>query len=447
MTSRFSHLLGRRLETSDRGVLLWIRWLFFLVLLFLFLYSLNDSTPNSQMLLRIGLLTAYALSNIAVTWATRKGFSLERWSVPIFLIDLVLVGLVLYNSVGPDMDLYLMCFLIIYLSALGRRVRDALPLALIVCALYGLLQIYRNPQIDFINPTFLLRFPFFLVFALFTSYLSQQAEEGRRKIEQMQDVQHLLAAELQKAMVELRDRQSMLVQAEKLSAMGHMAGALAHEIRNPLSVIVGYVEEILTQRPEEKTLLSILQTVRRSAQRCQDLMSNLLNFARRPREMETFLLKDALTETLALIRMSAKMTQVQCVLDVRTESTVTTWRGEIQQVFLNLMGNAVDAMPRGGTLTVVLEDELMNGERWVKVTIQDTGTGIPEDARDHIFEPFFTTKPRGKGTGLGLSIVRDIVQSCRGLIDVQSELHKGTTFTVHFPVDEPVAASTEAAPA
>ena len=239
----------------------------------------------------------------------------------------------------------------------------------------------------------------------------------------------------------------MLVQAEKLSAMGHMAGALAHEIRNPLSVIVGYVEEILTERPEEKTLMSILQTVQRSAQRCQDLMSNLLSFARRPREMETFLLKDAMTETLALIRMSAKMTQVQCVLDVRTESTITTWRSEIQQVFLNLMGNAVDAMPRGGTLTVILEDEMMNGERWVKVTIQDTGTGIPEDARDHIFEPFFTTKPRGKGTGLGLSIVRDIVQSCRGMIDVQSELHKGTTFTVHLPVDESVPAPAEATPA
>src|SRR4029077_12258963 len=180
----------------------------------------------------------------------------------------------------PDMDLYLMCFLIIYLSTLGRRVRDALPLALIACAIYALLQLYRNPQTDFMNPHVMLRFPFFLIFSLFTSYLTQQTEESRKKLAQMQDIQHLLAAELQKAMTELRDRQAMLMQAEKLTAMGHMAGALAHEIRNPLSVIVGYVEDLLLSRPPDETLTKILGAVKRSAVRCQELMNNLLSFAR-----------------------------------------------------------------------------------------------------------------------------------------------------------------------
>ena len=270
------------METSDRAILLCLRWLFFLVLLFLFLYSMDEvTTPTSQMWLRTGLLASYALSNIALmTWATRRGFSLMRWSMPIFLIDLGLIGAVLYNSVGPDMDLYLMCFLIIYLSTLGRQMRDALPVAIVACVLYGVLLFHRHPQADLMNPVLLL--PGFRSFSFpllcFTSYLSHKTEEGRRKIEQMKEVQHLLANELRQAMTELRDKQAMLLQAEKLSAMGSMAGALAHEIRNPLSVIVGYVDDILTELPPADTLKKILQAVSRSAVRCQDLMNNLLSF-------------------------------------------------------------------------------------------------------------------------------------------------------------------------
>src|SRR5579864_3230323 len=125
MIPLFAQFLTRRMEVSDRGILLSLRWLFFLVLSFLFFYSTNDPTPTTSYLARASLLVGYAFSNLAFTWATRKGLSVQRWSMPIFLIDLVLIGLALYSSIGPDMDLYLMCFLIIYLSTLGRQVRDA----------------------------------------------------------------------------------------------------------------------------------------------------------------------------------------------------------------------------------------------------------------------------------------------------------------------------------
>jgi signal transduction histidine kinase len=199
---------------------------------------------------------------------------------------------------------------------------------------------------------------------------------------------------------------------------------------------VGYVEDMLNQLPPPEVMTNALQSVRRSAVRCQDLMTNLLSFARRPKESELFLMKDALEETLTLVRMSAKMSQVQCLLDVRANPTLSARRSEIQQIFINLMSNAVDAMPRGGTLTVIIDEMASAGQRWVKVSIQDTGTGIPEEVRQRIFEPFFTTKPVGKGTGLGLSIVQDIVRECHGLLEVQSELHKGTTFVVHLPAQD-----------
>src|ERR1700689_3479308 len=114
------------IETTDRAVLLWIRWLFFLVLSFLVLYTYNDQATFSELWLKAGLLVFYAISNTLLMWATRANFKLERWSTRIFLVDVVLVSTSLYFAAGADTELYLLCFLIIYLSTLGRRVRDAI---------------------------------------------------------------------------------------------------------------------------------------------------------------------------------------------------------------------------------------------------------------------------------------------------------------------------------
>ena len=437
-----------RAPITDRAVLLWLRWLFFLVLSFLVLYTYSDHATLSELWMKIGLLAFYAISNTLLMWATRADFKLERWSMPIFLLDVVLVSASLYFSAGPDTELYLMCFLIIYLSTLGRKVRDAIPLALIASLLYGLFLFYRNPHINLLEPRLLLRFPFFLVLSLFTSYLSEQTDLQKQRIDRMKDVQTALAGELQRAMVDLRDKQSALIQAEKMTAMGHMAGALAHEIRNPLSVIIGYVNDLLENRPPEDPLVKPLAAVRRSAERCNELMENLLRFARRPKESEEFKIKDAIQEAMTLVRMSAKMSQVQCNLDSRADPILSARRSEFQQVMINLMTNAVDAMPKGGTITVVLEEEEAAGRHWAKISIQDTGEGIPLEIRRRIFEPFFTTKAPGKGTGLGLSIVRDIVASNQGVLEVNSEVHQGTTFVVRLPLTPPTtdAANTAGEP-
>jgi signal transduction histidine kinase len=271
--------------------------------------------------------------------------------------------------------------------------------------------------------------------------LSEQTDLQKQRIDRMKDVQTALAGELQRAMVDLRDKQSALIQAEKMTAMGHMAGALAHEIRNPLSVIIGYVNDLLENRPPEDPLVKPLAAIRRSAERCNELMENLLRFARRPKESEEFKIKDAIQEAMTLVRMSAKMSQVQCNLDSRADPILSARRSEFQQIMINLMSNAVDAMPKGGTITVVLEAEEAAGRQWAKISIHDTGEGIPMEIRRRIFEPFFTTKAPGKGTGLGLSIVRDIVASNQGVLEVTSEVHQGTTFVVRLPLTPPADAA------
>ena len=170
-------------------------------------------------------------------------------------------------------------------------------------------------------------------------------------------------------------------------------------------------------------------------------MENLLRFSRRPKDVEQFKAKDALQEAMTLVRMSAKMSQVQCNLDARADPILSGHRSEFQQIFINLMGNAVDAMPKGGTISVILEEETTAGRPWAKVSVHDTGEGIPPEIRKRIFEPFFTTKAPGKGTGLGLSIVRDIVGNYQGVLEIESEVHQGTTFVVRLPQSLPAADS------
>lgn len=422
--------LGRRYELTERAILLTLRWLFALILFLLLIYAPEGNSPS--LWVSVGVLGTYIASNAFLTWLTKR-YALERLVIPVFVADIALLCAALYTTIQPETDLYVMCFLIIYLSTLSRKAKDSLPLALAACLIYGLLLYHRAGMIPFMEASSLLRFSFLIVLALFTSYLADQTEQRKTKIQEMQKVQSLLAEQLQRTMVELRDKQAALIQAEKLTAMGHMAGALAHEIRNPLSVIIGYLEDLLDKPAEPEVLKMALNGALRSAVRCKDLMENLLNFSRRPRDSERFLLKDALQEAITLVKMSAKMSQVQCTFDVRANPLVEARRGEVQQIFINLMGNAVDAMPKGGNLTLRLEEEDLAGKEWVKATVEDTGSGIPESVREHLFEPFFTTKAPGKGTGLGLSIVQDIVQQAGGYIEVESELHKGTRFVVRLP--------------
>src|ERR1700690_4137228 len=139
--------MAGRTPITDRAVLLWIRWLFFLVLSFLVLYTYNDHETLADIWLKVGLLAFYAISNAILMWATRAEFKLERWSMPIFIVDVILVSTSLYFSAGADTELYVMCFLIIYLSTLSRRVRDTIPMAMIASLLYGLFLYHQHGNV------------------------------------------------------------------------------------------------------------------------------------------------------------------------------------------------------------------------------------------------------------------------------------------------------------
>jgi signal transduction histidine kinase len=242
---------------------------------------------------------------------------------------------------------------------------------------------------------------------------------------------------------EQAELQRQLVQSEKLAAMGLLSAGVAHEIRTPLSVIrlAAYdVREVLDGHDFRRASDQIaheaqeqLALIERNVMDCNRVIENLLQFAREAKHEPTWLDVNALLK--GCLTLAAKDIALQGVtVEERLDSALRVFAGEddLKQVFSNLILNAVQAMPDGGTLTLSASSE----SDAVVVSIADTGHGIPEELMNRIFDPFFTTKEPGKGTGLGLSICRKMIERMNGSIMVKSEVGKGTTFTVRLPVEK-----------
>ena len=423
----------RRYELSDRGVMFSLHWLVFLGLSFLAIYNGLESRSWKNIAAPLSITVIYVLANTLYTLFFKKQTERTLWGAAIFLIDVVLIGSALYYSVGLDADLFLICFLILYLSTLGRKVQDALLLSVVSGILYFWLLAHQNPNTNMFSAKILLRFPFFFILAFFTTYLSEDSERNRAKVVQLESEHAKLQKERDWVAKELDKKQAELIQAEKLSAMGHMAGALAHEIRNPLCVIIGYLSEMITEVPETSPHHKFLVTMERCANRCNLLVENLLRFSRLPKGEERFSINQTVVDALELARLGKKARKVQCKTEFEGDIWVVGRRSELEQVIVNLGTNAMDAMMDGGTLTVSARRETAADQDWLLIEVSDTGAGIPEALQKKIFDPFFTTKDPSIGTGLGLSIVRDIVRGYEGTLELYSKPGEGTTFKIRLP--------------
>ncbi len=232
---------------------------------------------------------------------------------------------------------------------------------------------------------------------------------------------------------ELVKVQSQMMQSEKLASIGRLAAGVAHEINNPLGGILSFSMLALEECPEDNPLRPNLEIVVKQTLRCRETVKGLLDFARQSTAAATVVEVNSIVDkTLSLLEKQSIFHDIQTVRkfapDVRL---VLIDPGQLQQVVVNIVLNAVDAMEETGVLTTETASAAQTGE--VLIRISDTGKGIPDDVLPFIFEPFFTTKRVGQGTGLGLSIVHGIVSRAGGKIDVTTS-PKGTTFTVRLPV-------------
>jgi PAS domain S-box-containing protein len=223
-------------------------------------------------------------------------------------------------------------------------------------------------------------------------------------------------------------------QSEKMSGIGQLAAGVAHELNNPLGVILGFAQALTRRISASDPNADPLRSIEREAIRCRNLVQNLLLFSREHKP--GFSLENPVTmlqSALSLVEAQAKVKRVEVRKEIAPDVPVVEMDGnQIQQVIINLCSNAMDAMPDGGVLTVGLGRE----EDRIVLRIADNGSGIPKEIREKIWEPFFTTKAAGKGTGLGLSLVYEIVHKHHGQIDLQSEVGKGTAFSIRLPFSQ-----------
>ncbi len=231
-----------------------------------------------------------------------------------------------------------------------------------------------------------------------------------------------------------------VIETGKLASVGELAAGIAHEINNPVAIMVeeaGWIQDLMGEGLEQGDNLQEakrgLQQIETQGRRCKEITHKLLSFARKTdSRVQTLQLNELVTEVASLLSQKSRYANVEVQLRLQPDlPPIQASATEMQQVLMNIFNNAVDAMEKsGGTITVVSRSE----EQSIRLSIADTGPGIPASNLGRLFDPFFTTKPVGKGTGLGLSICYGIIHKMGGQIDAESQVGKGTTFHIVLPL-------------
>ena len=258
---------------------------------------------------------------------------------------------------------------------------------------------------------------------------TRRVQEG--KIREEEDRYHKLLAER-------NHLENQLNRSNKLASLGELAAGIAHEINNPLGIILGFAQDILEDLPDDSPLVDSLKIIEQETSRTVEVVKNLLDFARlRPPQISDNDLVQLLKDSLALLMPKIKQNKIAVRKDLARGLPFAIIDPQlIQQVFLNVLINAIQAMPCGGELGLELEmaeeKKSDNLHPRLRVTVRDSGQGIAPEHLDRIFDPFFTTKG-SKGTGLGLSVCQRILEDHCGRMEVQSRVGRGTTCTILLP--------------
>lgn len=272
-------------------------------------------------------------------------------------------------------------------------------------------------------------------------------ELGRKQLELQQAL-----AQLQKSHAELKAAQFQLIQAEKMQSLGRLAAGVAHEVKNPLAILdmgIEYLAKNLAS-PDENVAL-ILADMTEACKRADTILKDMLDFSTpRALDLQAENLNDLIDHSLGLLRQHLSTNAIRVIRDLAPLPPLPLDRNKIQQVFLNLLANAIQAMPQGGTLTVRtytrelapgeidsdaqqrFGDRFRAGETVVVAEVRDTGCGIPEDKLAKIFDPFFTTKPTGNG--LGLTVAKKIIELHAGNVEIHNQTGGGVIVTLWFKI-------------
>ena len=262
--------------------------------------------------------------------------------------------------------------------------------------------------------------------------LSDLVELANQQVEELEAVK----SERDNADRNLRASQAQLVQSGKMAAVGQLAAGVAHEVNNPLQIILSRVQLLMMRNQDLKPLVQDLQLIEANVKRISRIIRSLLIFARHNSGEEDWKLVEIMPligQTTELMRHLMDNAGIELTVTDETPHSPVLYGnvGEIEQIFLNLLINALQATPQNGRISICARTV----DSDVVIRVSDTGKGISPENISRIFEPFFTTRENQGGTGLGLAIISGIVEKHRGTIEVESVLGEGTTFILTFPTE------------
>jgi signal transduction histidine kinase len=403
-------------EKNTKRLIISLRWMIFVILLFLFLYGKEKEAIGNIYFFK-WLLAAYILSNTGLIFVPYKKFLASAIKSIIFIFDTLFISILIYAASGADVELYMAYFLVIFMAALGQSILLSMIITFFISIIYIGIMFKTSGLSGIYDTNMLIRIPFFFGVSLFSSYFAQEARVFKEHLNKVESL--------------YQEVKVQLFQSSKLAAVGTLASGIVHEMGNLLQITMGSAESIKRhwERTEDnkKRLEDICKVTEQSGQ----IARQLLAFSRQDNAVyESMDVKEAIDESYELVKYNLGKNNVILVKNYDdNECKIIGNRNQIKQVMINFMNNARDAMKNGGKLTVgckPIEDKIV-------VSISDEGAGIPEEIRGKIFSPFFTTKEKGKGTGLGLSISRDIITQHGGTINLETPAGKGTTFRIDFP--------------
>ena len=389
-----------------------LQWLIVIVTSYLLLFSKGAASEDPRV---YGLIVVFLASSLVIRRLPEAVFQHRYFDIALLVTDTALISASIYMNRDVPWDLFLFYFFILFLAAIGENmVRIVIGSVLISLVYVGLL-LEQGKGLAQIGPDLFIRIPFLFGASILYGYLSENAKKEKIRAETAE-------------------------QKERLKM--DLVSALAHDIKNPLGIIMGYAETMSDQfigRSEAKGNLEILDRIQESAQRIVNLVTGFLEASKA--ESGKLNLEERPVEINSLIREVAQqqmgdLRKKNISLDVELDENIPTIMGDkaqLDRVLWNLVGNAIKFTPGGGRITVSSRSD--NG--YVCVAVKDTGIGIPKDELPLLFAQFRRLKGSAKieGTGLGIFIVKTIIEAHKGTVQAESAGGQGSTFTVRVPIN------------
>ncbi len=388
-----------------------------------------DTARLLQLLIFFGI---YSLIIYAIV-LLRPGWVRGVYRAAMFL-DLGFITLLVWWTGEPDSPFYLAFYLLVALHAFYYGLRTGLLAATGAAVLYAAAGPWTLAQDT--ARDLMLKIGFLFLIGVGLGIVSEKEKRERALLEKLNEELRVKGDAVRAAYTDLAASQQQVIRGEKLASIGRLAAGVAHEINNPLDGIQNCIREI-ARHPDDAGLRErYLKLVQEALGRIEAVVRHLLDYARGPRvELARCAPNQLLRDCFELLAYKMREQGVKLAADLDPVlSEIQADPAGLQQVFVNLVINALDAMPRGGQLGVRTWLDGSDGTTLCGIEISDTGTGITSQDSDRIFDPFYTTKPSGQGTGLGLSVSLAIVEGHGGRIEVRSEPGRGSAFRVLLPV-------------